>query len=187
MRRLLNWFSRPSTRYGWGIIFLAGAAFFAVFWAGFNTVVQATNSTEFCVSCHSMHANYEEYKRTIHYSNRSGVRVECADCHVPKDFFPKMRAKVIAVKDIYHEIVGTVDTPEKFEARRLQMAEAVWAKMETTQSRECRTCHAFESMDFDEQGRRSSRRHEEAAAEGKHCIQCHQGIVHRLPEGWTRD
>ncbi len=26
---------------------------------------------------------YQEYKETIHYSNRSGVRAICPDCHVP--------------------------------------------------------------------------------------------------------
>lgn len=187
MRRILNWFTRPSTRYGWGIIFLVGAAFFAAFSWGFNTVVEATNSTEFCVSCHSMEANYEEYKRTAHYNNRTGVRVECADCHVPKEFFPKMKAKVIAVKDVYHEIMGTVDTEEKFEARRMQMAEAVWAKMNASGSRECRNCHDFQAMDFEWQGRRSSRRHETAMEEGKHCMDCHQGVAHSLPSGFSRD
>lgn len=187
MRRIWNWFKRPSTRYGWGFIFVLGALFFLVFSWTFTTVLEATNRTEFCISCHSMQINYEEYKRTAHYNNRTGVRVECADCHVPQEFFPKLWAKIIAVKDVYHEIMGTVATPELYEARRLHMAEAVWAKMEASGSRECRSCHAFEAMDFEWQGRRSASRHQRAMEEGQTCIECHQGIAHNLPTGFVRN
>lgn len=64
-----------------GIGFVAGI----VFWGGFNTGLEITNTEEFCIGCHEMENNvYQEYKSTIHYSNRSGVRATCPDCHVPK-------------------------------------------------------------------------------------------------------
>ena len=40
-----------------------------------------------------------------------------------------VKAKIMASKDLYHEIVGTIDTDVKYEDRRLQMAAAVWKKM----------------------------------------------------------
>lgn len=187
MRRIWKWFTRPSARYGWGIVFTAGGAAFLIFAVGFTAVVDATNRTEFCVSCHTMQINHEEYKKTAHYNNRTGVRVECADCHVPKAFGPKMWAKLVAAKDVYHQIIGTIDTPEKYEAHRLQMAERVWDKMESTGSRECRNCHDFQAMDFQWQGRRSALRHQSAMEEGKTCINCHQGVVHSLPQGFSRN
>lgn len=187
MRRLWKWFTRPSPRTGWGLIFAGGAVLCLAFVVAFNTVVEATNSTEFCISCHTMQGNYEEYKKTAHYRNRTGVRVECADCHVPQAFGPKMWAKLVAAKDVYHQIVGTVDTPEKFEAHRMAMAQRVWDKMEATGSRECRSCHDFQAMDFEWQGRRSAVRHQSAQEEGKTCINCHQGVVHSLPQGFSRD
>lgn len=166
------------------VIFIAGFASFG----GMNSFFAYTNEMEFCTSCHSMQINLEEYKETIHYKNASGVQAICSDCHVPKSFFPKLKAKIVAVKDIYHEVMGTVDTKEKFEERRWQMAVAVWDKMRASNSRECRSCHDFENMDFSAQGRSARKKHPRAQAEGKSCIQCHKGIAHYEPwppEGWV--
>ncbi|MCG8426280.1 MAG: NapC/NirT family cytochrome c [Chromatiales bacterium] len=148
----------------------------------FNIGLSATNEMEFCTSCHSMKINLEEYKETIHYTSPSGVRATCSDCHVPKEFVPKMVAKVIAAKDVWHEMIGTIDTREKYEQHRWDMANRVWEKMKATDSRECRTCHAFEQMDLGEQGRSARKRHSKAIDKGQTCIDCHKGIAHELPD-----
>ncbi len=160
------------------IIFLAGIAFAGLF----NLGIAYTNEMAFCTSCHSMKTNLEEYKETVHYKNASGVQATCADCHVPKQFLPKMLAKIMAAKDVYHEILGTIDTPEKYEARRWEMANRVWAKMKATDSRECRSCHQFENMDLTEQSRTARSRHGNAPDAGKTCIDCHKGIAHEEPD-----
>ncbi len=90
------------------LVFSAGILFTGLF----NMGLSATNEMEFCTSCHSMKVNLEEYKETVHYQNTSGVRATCSDCHVPKEFGPKMVAKVLAYKDVLHEILGTIDTKE---------------------------------------------------------------------------
>lgn len=150
--------------------------------SGFNVGLQATNEMEFCTSCHSMKINLEEYKETVHYKNTSGVQATCADCHVPKEFVPKMVAKVMAAKDVYHEIIGTIDTREKFEAYRWNMATRVWAKMKASDSRECRTCHDYDNMDLSEQDRSARKRHSRAIEKGQTCIDCHKGIAHEEPD-----
>jgi Nitrate/TMAO reductases, membrane-bound tetraheme cytochrome c subunit len=62
-----------------------------------HPLLERTNTTEFCVSCHSMEATvYREYRTSVHYSNASGVRAGCPDCHVPKPLVPKLIAKVRA-------------------------------------------------------------------------------------------
>lgn len=147
----------------------------------FNYGVAYTDSMEFCVSCHSMQVPYGEYQESLHFRNPSGARAECKDCHVPRDFFPKMYAKLIATKDIYHEILGTIDTPEKFEEHRWDMANRVWAKMERTDSRECRECHTYDAMDLTEQSRSARARHARAEDQGLTCIDCHKGVVHYMP------
>lgn len=178
----------PKTIGGCAILFFAGAVAFAIFFGSFQVFAERTSTLEFCTSCHSMAAGpFAEYKKTIHYNNRTGVRATCNDCHVPKEFFPKLVAKVWAVKDVYHHILGTIDTKEKFEAHRLTMAKRVWAYMGSTQSRACRNCHDFEAMNLDEQGRRSKLKHPQAKLDGKHCIDCHKGVVHELPEGYEGD
>ena len=168
------------------LIVLAAVFFAGILAAGvFSVGLSASNEMDFCTSCHSMKVNLEEYKETLHYKNASGVSATCADCHVPKDFVPKMIAKILAAKDVYHEIMGTIDTMEKYEAHRWDMASRVWAKMRASNSRECRSCHAFAQMDLAEQGRSARNQHGRAEDEGKTCIDCHKGIAHREPEDPT--
>ncbi len=168
-------------------VFLLGM-FFAL---QFSVALHMTNETDFCTSCHSMQINLKEYKKTVHYQNHSGVRAICSDCHVPKAFLPKMVAKVMAAKDVYHELLGTLNTKEKYEKHRWDMARRVWAKMRATDSRECRSCHSWDAMKYgvrDEdddvrpQGKRARKRHQRAQKQGKTCIDCHQGIAHEEPE-----
>lgn len=108
----------------------------------------------------------------------------CADCHVPKEWAYKVRRKVAATNELFHKIVGTIDTPEKFEAHRLELARHVWDTMKATDSRECRNCHSAESMALAAQNRLAQRRHEAGAEKGQTCIECPQGIAHDLPAGW---
>jgi cytochrome c-type protein NapC len=134
-----------------------------------------------------MKVNLAELEERVHWKSPSGVHAGCADCHVPKEFKEKMIAKVMAAKDVYHEIMGTIDTPEKYEARRLDMAQRVWAKMKASDSRECKGCHGFAHMDFSEQDRFARKKHENAPDRGQTCIDCHKGIGHKLPEGAEAD
>ena len=180
-RRLWRWFAAPS-RVGWGLL---AAAFFVtgiLFWGGFHWALEATNTEAFCISCHEMKDNvYQEYRRTVHYSNKTGVRATCPDCHVPKDWSHKIVRKIQASNELVHKALGTIDTPEKFAEHRLTLSKSVWRAMKTTDSRECRNCHKFGSMDFSVQEPRAARLHQEALNKGKTCIDCHQGIAHALP------
>ncbi len=169
-----------------GISIVGALGLFAagiIFWGGFNTAMEWTNREEFCISCHEMKDNvYMEYRNTVHYSNRSGVRATCPDCHVPKDWGPKIIRKIQASNEVLHKILGTIDTPEKFNAKRLQLAQNEWNRMKKTDSRECRNCHNFEYFDYGVQGRRSANMHQTGLNEGQTCIDCHKGIAHNLPQ-----
>jgi cytochrome c-type protein NapC len=149
---------------------------------GFTTVVESTNSLEFCTSCHSMSYNYADYKESMHYSNKSGVRAICSDCHVPKkNWYSEMYRKTIAARDVWEEIVGDFSTREKFDARRMAMAKREWARMKESNSIGCRNCHSLEAMSLTDQSKGAQSKHAEAEAAGKTCIDCHKGIVHKLP------
>lgn len=150
-----------------------------IFWGGFNTAMEVTNTMGFCISCHEMENNvYVEYKETSHYTNRSGVRASCSDCHVPDPWVHKVVRKVYASRELLHKALGTIDTAEKFNEHRLTMARRVWSTMKTTDSRECRNCHDYDSMDPEEQKKRSVKQHLAAMQEGNTCIDCHKGIAH---------
>jgi cytochrome c-type protein NapC len=182
---------QPKARYWLGIpaggalMFLLGI----IFWGGFNTVLEATNREEFCISCHEMRDNvYQELKKTIHYTNRTGVRAICSDCHVPRDWGHKMLRKMRAsTNEIPNWILGTIDTREKFEAHRLELAQQEWRSMKASDSRECRNCHSVISMDPEKQSKSARKKHdpERLKAKGQTCIDCHKGIAHELPKNYV--
>jgi cytochrome c-type protein NapC len=143
-----------------------------------------TSTEEFCIGCHEMRDNvFAEYKGTIHDTNRSGVRAVCTDCHVPREPGPLIVAKIHATWDIYGHITGMIDTKEKFQAKRAEMAHRVWARMQANDSHECRNCHKTEKMNSELQSEKGRARHAKGKAEGLTCVDCHFGIAHQEPEG----
>ncbi len=179
--KAIQWLKNYRRTVGAGalaLVFVGGI----VAWGAFNTVMEWTNREAFCISCHEMEVNvFQEYRNTIHYSNRSGVRATCPDCHVPKEWGPKMIRKIQASNEVLHKILGSIDTPEKFAAKRIQLAQNEWKRMKANNSQECRNCHNFEYFDYAEQGRRSAKMHQEGLNAGLTCIDCHKGIAHQLP------
>jgi cytochrome c-type protein NapC len=183
LKRLWNALKKPSAKYS--ILAISSVSFVTgiIFWGGFNTGMEMTNTLEFCITCHEMRDNvYKEYKETIHYSNRSGVRAICSDCHVPKDWVHKMIRKSQASFEVWGKITGSIDTPEKFEAKRMKLATHEWARMKESNSRECRNCHNFDAMSSELQKQTPYKKHMKAKEEGKTCIDCHKGIAHQLPK-----
>lgn len=172
-------------RWVWGLVFSGfGLAFVLgiVFWGGFNWALEETNKESFCITCHEMRDFvYQEYRETIHYQNRTGVRATCPDCHVPKEWVPKMIRKIKASRELYGKIMGTINTPEKFAAYRIKLAESEWKRMKANNSQECRNCHDYTYFDYSMQSRRSGRMHQTGFEEGQTCIDCHKGIAHHLP------
>ena len=183
IRRTWRALRRPSVK--WSVLTLLLIGFFGgiIFWGGFNTGMEATNRLEFCISCHEMRDNvYQEYKQTIHYSNRTGVRAICSDCHVPHDWTPKIIRKIQASRELWGKLTGYVDTKEKFETHRMEMATREWARMKSVDSRECRNCHSFDAMSADKQRQSVYTKHMKAKADGQTGIDCHKGIAHHLPK-----
>ncbi len=172
-----------------GVVLFLGFAGGLLFWGAFNTGMEATNTEEFCSGCHA--PIVAEIQETIHYSNRSGVRAICSDCHVPHEWTDKIVRKVQASKELFaHYVLRTIDTSKKFQDRRGHLAEREWARMKKNDSLECRNCHEFDYMDYSQQGSRAAEQHSTALASGeKTCVDCHKGIAHKLPdmsgvEGW---
>jgi cytochrome c-type protein NapC len=175
-----GWMARLKRIGPWTVLFIFAAGVLA--WGGFNWALEITNTEEFCISCHEMRENvFKEYRHTIHYANRTGVRATCPDCHVPLEWVNKSGRKIQARTEVYDWALGTIDTPEKFNAKRLVLAQHEWDRMKANDSRECRNCHSFNSMDYTEQGRRAVAAHTKGFEEKKTCIDCHKGIAHTLP------
>jgi cytochrome c-type protein NapC len=174
----------PSRYFSLGFLTIGGFIAGIIFWGGFNTALEVTNTETFCISCHEMRNNvYQELKTTIHYTNRSGVRATCPDCHVPHEWTDKIARKTQATKEVWGKIFGTISTREKFLEKRLELAKHEWTRLKANDSLECRNCHDFEYMDFTRQGKRADKAHSTQLADGeKTCIDCHKGIAHKLPD-----
>jgi cytochrome c-type protein NapC len=184
IRRYLQLLRRPSVHLSFGFLTIASFIAGIIFWGGFNTALEAANTEQFCTGCHEMHDNvYQELQGTIHFTNRSGVRAKCSDCHVPHNWTNKIARKMQASKEVWGKIFGTINTREKFEEKRLELASHEWKRFKANNSLECRNCHQFESMDFTRQSKRAVDAHSTFLARGeKTCIDCHKGIAHRLPD-----
>ncbi len=183
LKRTWNLLKQPSAKYSLLTLLVVGFFSGIIFWGGFNTGMEATNRLEFCIGCHEMRDTvYQEYKQTIHYSNRTGVRAICSDCHVPKDWGHKILRKIEASQEVWGKLTGYIDTQEKFDSHRMELATHEWDRMKAADSRECRNCHTFEAMSPDYQKQSSYARHMKAKADGQTCIDCHKGIAHHLPK-----
>ena len=183
MRKLWRWLITPNTRWSTGFLLIVGGIAGVVFWGGFNTFMEYSNSYQFCTGCHEMTWVNEEYQKTHHYQNPSGVRAVCSDCHVPKEWTAKLARKIQAsLNELPAKILGTISTKEKFEAHRLRLAENVWAAMKKTDSRECRNCHSEQNWVLEKQAQRSRTPHMDAEKTGETCIDCHKGVAHTKPK-----
>lgn len=137
------------------------------------------NSTKFCISCHSMGAYvYEEFKQSKHFTNASGVRPECGQCHVAKRFWPAVYDHMMGTHDLIGEFAHDWKKPENFEAKRTAMAEKARLKMLGEDSHTCRECHKFGAIVPTR--KRGERAHADAQTKGStNCIACHYNLVHK--------
>lgn len=154
-----------------------------LFWGSFNWSLELTNTEEFCISCHEMRDNvYMEYRDSAHFSNPTGVRATCPDCHVPREWVHKVTRKIKASNELFHHFLGSIDSRDKFLDKRYKLARHVWKDMEETDSRECRNCHSESAMKINDQSDVAAKQHTLAKSQNKTCINCHKGVAHKLPE-----
>ncbi len=182
IKKLWMTFWRPAVHISLGVLTLGGFIAGVIFWGGFNTALEHTNTEEFCIGCHEMRDNvYEELQSTVHWSNHSGVRATCPDCHVPHNWTDKIARKMQASKEVFGAIFGTIDTREKFLEKRLELANHEWKRFAANGSMECKSCHNYDSMDWDLMSDRARSQMKQAAERDQSCIDCHKGIAHQLP------
>lgn len=187
LKTFLRWcwsiIATPAATLSLGFLTLGGFIGGVIFWGAFNTALEHTNSENFCITCHEMKANvYEEMTRTVHFSNRSGVRASCPDCHVPHEWTDKIARKMQASKEVWGTIFGTINTRQKFLEKRLELAQHEWGRLRANDSMECRNCHSAVAMDLSKQTERAADIHTRYLLPAKAtCIDCHKGIAHELP------
>ena len=189
MRWLVNiWktLNKPTQYLTLGTVSITAFIMGIVFWGGFNTALEATNTEEFCIGCHSMESKpYQELQETVHWSNHSGVRATCPDCHVPHSWGRKVARKIEASQDVWGWVFETVNTSEKFEDKRLEMASREWKRFDRDDSLACKNCHNYDSMKWDTMSKLAQKQMKRAAKKDQSCVDCHKGIAHKLPDMGT--
>jgi nitrate/TMAO reductase-like tetraheme cytochrome c subunit len=180
-RRLAAWCRKPGTI----LILAAGLVVGGLGSGALASFMVYANSESFCAgACHEMGQLKKEYTGTAHDVNRSGVQATCNDCHVPHGYVPNYLAKLGLVSDVWgHFITRSIDTPEKLEQRRPELARRVWAYMKANDSRECRHCHTTAKMDKEKQTKEAVSSHAKGRKLGQTCIDCHYAISHKEPAG----
>jgi cytochrome c-type protein NapC len=185
IRRFFRWLFSPSARWSIFVLLLVGSIVGAVAVIGTQVAVAMTGTDEFCgTTCHS-HSKfvYPEHKLSAHYTNRTGVRAMCVQCHVPHDYPAKLIYKARAgITDAIAEARGTISTQEKFDKERWRLANIVWEEMRENNSANCRTCHNPAAMASDKQSEDAQKQHKKFAAGKATCIDCHTGVAHKEPE-----
>lgn len=182
MSRLRQWFAsllRPSpTRSVLSLVVIGGLLGVGGVIA-FDTTMHATSTDEFCVSCHELEVNtLPQFMRSSHYTNAAGASATCADCHIPKEFVPKMIRKIEAAREVYGHFTGVIDTPEKYAAHAPAMKAREIARIKANDSQECRNCHTADRMLLAAQTAKAREYHQAMQTNDKTCIDCHAGIAH---------
>lgn len=177
-KRIVSGLRRPSPTYSVLTLLVAGIVLSTFAVLAFDTAMHVTSTEEFCISCHDMQQPYIEFQNTPHFKNASGVTATCTDCHLPKEFGPKMVRKVEAAREVWGSITGVIDTPEKYAAHLPAMKQREIARLQANDSQECRNCHNPERMRADLQSKMAQRFHQPSRVKDKSCIDCHEGIAH---------
>jgi cytochrome c-type protein NapC len=152
--------------------------------------VEATGTNEFCsTACHErggMATPAKEWKQSVHYANPKGVQAGCHDCHIPHTYPDLLIVKAKSgITDAYSTMMGTISTPEKYEANRWRMANEVWEEMRKTDSVTCRHCHNFTPEVLAVQAKdneMAAQMHKSRKEQKMTCIDCHQGVAHKVPD-----
>lgn len=159
--------------------FILGIGFMGSFLGG----LKMTETDAFCTSCHEMKQPYQELTRSVHSSNVFGIQASCGNCHVPPAFLPGLWTHIQASAEVWGHLRGELDTPAKYEALRLQLAQKIWKELKSNNSAECRSCHTPSAMAFAKQTPMAADAHSSLAKSGMTCIDCHRGVAHTLPAG----
>lgn len=185
VRRFFHWLFSPSVGLSVFVLLLVGVVVGATGVIGTQVALHLSGTDEFCgTTCHS-HEKFvfPDHKLSFHYTNRTGVRAGCTDCHVPHNYPAKIFYKAKAgITDAFAELNGTISTQEKFDKEKWRLANIVWDEMRENNSANCRTCHDPAAWDKTKQSEDAAKGHRKFLAGKATCIDCHTGVAHKEPE-----
>jgi len=169
-----RWLGRIPGKYIYLFVFALGI--FAV--VAFNYSLHSTSTNSFCESCHVHPQATISWKQGAHYNTRSGVIVDCVDCHLPPGGVPYVTEKVkTGTRDIYGKLFKDASTINWDRRSRRDFA------VHYVYKASCVRCHQnlFPS-DLTKKGQDAHLYYEQKADELR-CLNCHleTGHYHETP------
>ncbi len=164
------------------IPFFAGAGVLLVLILLVFAFDEFSRTETFCTSCHSMKPMGREYRESIHYSSRSGVRARCGDCHVSQNIVAALWEHFMAAQMVLGEVLHDFKDPVETEKRRPEMAFKARRWFIKTGSKTCKKCHVLEAIMGSRAGIGAVHLDDAAKKDGN-CVECHINLVHRYVPG----
>ena len=120
-------------------LIIAAALLFMVI--GGAVGVEATSTTQFCMTCHEMGPNHKEMKFSTHAKDKDGKPITCVQCHLPKGLGVKFFSvkAYSGIKDLFIHNFGDPDD--------LYRAEMQVTARRFIDDANCLACHADLSKD----------------------------------------
>jgi nitrate/TMAO reductase-like tetraheme cytochrome c subunit len=168
-------------RWRWFILlFIVGGLAGAAAIVGSVEINRVTSTDKFCTSCHSMAmvAADPHYLNAAHIGNSVGVRVTCADCHIPKtNWFVETYTHVRSgLRDVIAESTHNYADPKTWEARRVALATEVHDVMRGEDNATCTSCHTLAYIKPTSAAGQAS--HATLQDNKMACVDCHANLVH---------
>ena len=106
IRDIIEAIRKPSASWSLGTLMGMGVVAGVIGVPTFNFVVHETSSDAFCLLCHADDIQ-PEYEGTVHHTNAIGLRVTCENCHLPREYFPRLIKKAKSgARDIFYTVEG---------------------------------------------------------------------------------
>lgn len=146
----------------------------------FTDYIFSTNT--FCGNvCHVMESTvYKELQDSKHWKTPTGVRANCADCHVSGRLSFAMIDHFLGTGELFVWVTHDLSKPGAFEQLRPDAADRERFKMIENDSETCHSCHVMEGIK--PKRIRGQNQHDDAMERGITCIICHYNLVHKEVE-----
>jgi len=187
----MNWRAlfRPSAKYSIFALLVVGIVVGVVGYFATQQTLHATSSDAFCMTCHSNHSLKDEVLASAHGGGKSGIVVECQQCHLPQEPFQYLIKKIIVSKDVIGFLtIDGFNTQEWLDANRKEQADHARDFLRSIDSSTCQNCHKRIYEDQPETMKKMAKRmhsnnFKKTEDKRKTCIDCHKGVAHPYPKG----